>query len=162
MSKQPAYSSVALHKSSKVYSPSPLRDPLTNASRLERGGHAPRGFTTLDHYRGTDPDGFGNWHIIAGAVIGFGTGDSATALQQWYLENPILPSLCASLDDSLGKQDCPHGIKILFGGDRVAEVRVDGEYHDVASRSLGALSWPTLEPAGFVRSYIVALHREAG
>jgi hypothetical protein len=113
-----------------------------------------------DHYRGSEPGGFTNWHVIMGAIIGFGASDSASALQNWWLTHPVLPALARVLSCDLNEQRGPHGLKILFGGNRVAEVRLDGERHDGASRALASLAWPTLEPAAFVRSFVVLLHPE--
>jgi hypothetical protein len=113
-----------------------------------------------DHYHGHEANGFHGWHVIAGAVLGFGHGESAENLQKWWLKNSVLPTLSTALSDSLGEQSCPHGIKILFGGNDLAEVRVDGECHEDASLALRNLPWPRLTPIGFVRSYVVVLHRE--
>jgi uncharacterized protein DUF6348 len=113
-----------------------------------------------DHYRGTDHNGFPAWHIICGAVVGFGKGESPGRLQRWWLENSVLPTVARALSSSLNEQSCPHGIKILFGGDGVAEVRLDGEEHHAASMAVAALAWPRLDPPGFVRSYVIVLHRE--
>jgi len=113
-----------------------------------------------DHYHGGDPGGFSGWHAIAGALVGFGEGETPSRLQRWWLDNPVLPTLAGALDDSLPSENAPFGIKILFGGDGVAEVRVGGERHEIASSALAALPWPRLEPTGFVRSYVIVLHRE--
>jgi hypothetical protein len=113
-----------------------------------------------DHYHGNESDGFTGWHVISGAIMGFGHGDSPHRLQEWWLANPLLPFLSTALGDALDEETCPHGIKIFFGGDGVAEVRLDGERHERASMVLASLDWPRLEPAGFVRSYVLVLHRE--
>jgi hypothetical protein len=113
-----------------------------------------------DHCRGGDPDGFTGWHAIVGGIVGFGNDDSRSHLQQWWLQNPILPTLARALDDSIKEEECPHGLKILFGGDGIAEVRLNGEQHESASAALAALPWPRLKLAGFVRSYVLILHRE--
>lgn len=113
-----------------------------------------------DHYHGNEPDGFQGWHVLCGAIVGFGHGDSPDILQQWYLKNPILPCLSLALSESLTEQTCPHGIKIFMGGDGIAEVRLDGERHEVASEALVNLDWPRLDPLGFIRSYLLVLHRE--
>jgi len=113
-----------------------------------------------DHYRGDDAGGFTGWHAIAGAIIGFGKGDSPHRLQQWWLDNPVLPTLARALQASMSEQGGPYGVKILFGGDGVAEVRVDGEQHAAASAALAGLPWPRLDPPGFVRSYVIVLHRD--
>ena len=114
------------------------------------------------HYRGDDPGGFSGWHIICGSIMGFGEGDSPSKLQQWWLDNSVLPSIARALDDSLSEQGCPHGLKIFLGGDGVAEVRLNGEQHDAASAALANLDWPRLDPPGFVRSYVLVLHRDTG
>lgn len=113
-----------------------------------------------DHYHGADTGGFSGWHAIAGAIIGFGNGEAPVKLQQWWLSNPVLPILARALDESLTEEEAPFGLKILFGGDGVAEVRVNGERNEAASSALASLPWPRLEPAGFVRSYVILLHRE--
>lgn len=114
-----------------------------------------------DHYHGADADGFAGWHTIHGGIVGFGSTDSASKLQQWWLNNPLLPALARALGDSLDEKDGPFGLKILVGGDAVAEVRVNGEQHDVASSMLASLSWPRLDPPAFVRSYVLLVHRES-
>lgn len=113
-----------------------------------------------DHYRGDQADGFCGWHVICGNVIGFGNEDSAKQLQQWYFYNPVLPVLSRLLSDSLSENECPHGIKILFGGNGVAEVRVNGETHEEASEALENLAWPRLQPPSFIRTYVLVIHRE--
>lgn len=112
-----------------------------------------------DHFRGSDRDGFRGWHIISGAVMGRG-GDSASILQQWILANPVLPTLSHALSDSIDELTCPHGIKLFMGGDGIYEVRVDGERHEIASAALANMGWPRLSPPGYVRSYLLVLHRE--
>jgi hypothetical protein len=78
------------------------------------------------------------------------------------MDNPVLPALSLAVDSSLDKLACPHGLKIFFGGDDVAEVRLNGERHDAATATLAGLNWPRLGPAGFVRSYVVLVHPETG
>lgn len=114
-----------------------------------------------DHLYGTEADGFSGWHAIHGGIIGIGDADSAGKLQQWWLDNPLLPALARCLNESLDEKDGPFGLKILFGGDEVAEVRVNGERNEVASSMLASLSWPRLDPPAFVRSYVLLVHREA-
>jgi len=113
-----------------------------------------------DHYRGSEPDGFTGWHAIAGAIIGFGADASATALQQWWVANPPLPAIARALVGSLNDDSGPYGLKILFGGEGVGEVRVNGEAHDGASRAVAALPWPRLQPPAFVRSFVILVHRD--
>lgn len=113
-----------------------------------------------DHYRGVSPDGLPSWHVIHGSIIGFGRGDSADRLQEWWLQHPLLPALAPALSQSLDETAAPHGIKILFGGGGLAEVMVNGEAHEAASLMLANLPWPRLQRPGFVRSYVVVLHRD--
>jgi hypothetical protein len=112
-----------------------------------------------DHYQGDEPDGFAGWHVICGAIMGFGHDDSPRKLQSWWLDNPLLPVLSTALEGSIDEGSCPHGIKILFGGDGISEVTLDGEPHQRASTVLANLDWPRIPPAGFVRSYVLVLHR---
>ncbi len=119
-----------------------------------RGDFAP-------HYRGTDPGGFEGWHVISGPVMGYGRGDSADRLQQWYLSNSVLPALSRVMSDSIDDSTSPHGVKIFLGGNGIAEVRLDGEIHDSATEALAKQPWPRLEPPGFLRSYVLVLHRDA-
>lgn len=111
-----------------------------------------------DHYRGHDLGGLFGWHTIHGGIVGFGLGDTPGRLQKWWLSNPVLPALSRPLEGSLHERDCPAGLKIMFGGESVAEVRVNGVQHDAASAALAALPWPRLHPAGFARSYVLVLH----
>jgi hypothetical protein len=112
------------------------------------------------HYHGDDADGFSGWHAIHGGIAGFGGTDRPSKLQEWWLTNPVLPALARALDDLLHEREGPFGLKILFGGDGIAEVRVNGEVHDGASSTLASLPWPRLDPPNFVRSYVVLAHRE--
>jgi uncharacterized protein DUF6348 len=132
----------------------------TSAATLFEFKYSRRG-DFADHYRGSDPGGFEGWHVITGPVMGYGTGDSAARLQQWYLSNSVLPALSRIMSDSIDESMCPHGVKIFLGGNGVAEVRLDGEIHDAASEALAKLAWPRLDPPGFVRCYVLVLHREA-
>jgi hypothetical protein len=170
------------HVDAEVLVPSPRGDPVTFVDCVSGFGSTPQararfaahlwsqttGAACLefayslrgafaDHYRGSDPGSFTNWHVIAGAIIGFGNSENAGVLQQWWLSNPVLPSVAAA-SSRLSDTPVPQGLKILFGGDGVAEVRIDGECHDAASRAVGSLPWPRLNPTAFVRSYVILLH----
>ena len=112
-----------------------------------------------DHFRGDEPQGLTGWHCICSSVLGFGHGDSGQRLQDWWLQNQtVLPRLSSALADLADAR--PHGIKIFFGGCDIAEVRVDGLVHENASEALRSLDWPRLEVPGFLRVYVIALHRE--
>lgn len=113
-----------------------------------------------DHYDGTDPAGFLGWHAIGGGIIGFGHGDSPDKLQAWWLEQARLPGLSRVIGGDVSESSGLHGIKILLGGNGVAEVRLDGELHQAATHWLASLDWPRLEPPGFIRSYIILVTSE--
>ncbi len=121
--------------------------------KYSRSGHF------ADHFHGHELNGLTGWHCICGAVMGYGTGGSGAALQDWWIsKQTVLPAISASLSDL--SDDLPHAIKIFFGGPDVAEVRVDGEIHERASSTLLSLDWPRMEPFGFLRVFVIALHRE--
>jgi len=112
-----------------------------------------------DHFHGHEPEGLLGWHSICSAVLGYGRGSSADALQAWWLgRQTALPAIAPLLRNIPG--DGPHAVKIFFGAQDVAEVRVDGEIHAGASAALLALDWPRIEPPGFLRVFVIALHRE--
>jgi hypothetical protein len=112
-----------------------------------------------EHFHGADPIGFRGWHVIGGPSVVFGH-ESSKLLQEWITTYPILPALSRALSPSLDERTCPHGVKIIFGGGDVAEVRVDSEVHECASAALAELPWPRVKPFEFVRRYLLVLHRE--
>jgi len=112
-----------------------------------------------DHFHGDEPQGLTGWHCICSSVLGYGVGESGQLLQDWWLQNhTVLPGLASALDDLTDSG--PHGIKILFGANDIAEVRVDGHHHEKASEALRSLDWPRLPDPGFLRVYVIAMHRE--
>jgi hypothetical protein len=109
------------------------------------------------HYGAQDPGGLLGWHAICGDLIGYGRGTGAKALQDWWMKsNNVLPSIAPAME---GLSDSPHGIKIFFGGEDTAEVRIDGEYHESASQALAGMDWPRNDPSSFLRAYVIAIHR---
>jgi len=112
-----------------------------------------------DHFRGHEAKGLIGWHCICSAVLGYGRGGSAEVLQDWWLKRQtVLPAISPFLRTLSG--DCPHTVKVFFGAQETAEVRVDGEIHEGASAALLALDWPRMEPPGFLRVFVIALHVE--
>lgn len=130
---------------------------LTTAGTVLELKYSGRG-EFADHYRGSEPDGFAGWHAIHGAIIGFGAGDNGNVLQKWWIANPVLPAIAAVLAPALGEDHAPYGVKILFGGNGVGEVRVNGHVHEAASTTVANLPWPRLHPPAFVRSYVLLIH----
>jgi hypothetical protein len=113
-----------------------------------------------DHYRGYESEGFSGWHSITGNIIGYGDEGHASHLQTWWINNPFLPTISLAVEPSLDEMTAPHGLKIFFGGNDIAEVRLNGNRHEGASQALLDLDWPRLTPPAFVRSYIIVIHRE--
>lgn len=112
-----------------------------------------------DHFHGHDPQGLRGWHCICSAVMGYGEGDSAQSLQGWWLSrHTVLPTISPFLRTLSDNR--PHSIKVFFGAQDVAEVRIDGDLHAEATAALLSLDWPRLGPVGFLRVFIIALHRE--
>lgn len=111
-----------------------------------------------DHYRADDNEGFAGWHAIAGSMIGYGHGDSPQVLQEWLLAHPPLPLIASAIRPALAGSAGPHGVKLIFGGDDIAEVRLDGIVHEGASTVFRKLPWPRLTPLGFVRTFFLLAH----
>lgn len=112
-----------------------------------------------DHYFGHEPHGLKGWHSICSPIIGWGRGDGGKALQEWWLSTQqVLPAIAPALADLRGDQ--PHAVKILLGGQDIAEVRVDGQHHEAASAALLALNWPRQASPSFARAFAIAIHRE--
>jgi hypothetical protein len=114
----------------------------------------------VDHYPAGDPDGIPGWHVIAGALIGWGAGDAPAALQRWALEHPLLPRL-PSLPAAFDREEL-NGVRIVFGGvtgNDFAEVRVNGRVVHASSRELYELSWPRADKPATLSTYLLAVHR---
>ncbi len=112
------------------------------------------------HYHGSEPDGLSGWHVIHGGILGYGDAEHGRTLQRWWVEHPFLPVLARAIAADLEPAAAPHGMKLFFGGDSVAEVSLNGVRHPAASDALLGLEWPRLSPPAFVRSYVLALHPE--
>lgn len=121
--------------------------------KYSRSGHF------AGHFHGHEPEGLMGWHCICGSVMGYGLEGSGAALQDWWISRQtVLPAISASLSDLA--DGIPHAIKIFFGGLDIAEVRVDGYIHEHATSILLSLDWPRMESVGFLRVFVIALHRE--
>lgn len=130
----------------------------TSANALLEFKYSQRG-QFADHFRGHDPQGILGWHCICSPVIGYGQGDTAQSLQDWWIsKHAVLPSISPCLHTL--SNDRPHSIKVFFGAQDVAEVRIDGDIHQDASDVLLSLHRPRLNPIGFLRVFVIALHRE--
>lgn len=142
-------------------------DCASSAAHLWGGTSAPallelkysRSGQFADHFHAHEEGGMTGWHCICSPIMGYGLGESGNALQDWWLSRQsVLPTLSKSLSDL--QDGVPHAIKIFFDGLNIAEVRVDGEIHERASATLLSLDWPRMEPFGFLRVFVIALHRE--
>ncbi|ADB36019.1 hypothetical protein Kfla_7031 [Kribbella flavida DSM 17836] len=112
------------------------------------------------HFGADDPAGFPGWHLIHGGIVGWGSGEQHQAAQLWARDHLIAPILAPVLRKDLeltGGQLI--GIKVFFGGSstsETAEVRVNGEVHDVASAVLAGLDWPRPdEDLTYARTYLL-------
>lgn len=113
-----------------------------------------------DHHHGLAMRGVRGWHCIVSPALGFGAGGDGCALRAWWCMYPWLRRIGAQLIDGIAAGACPVGVKVLFGSDEVAEVRVNGERHEPASAALLALPWP--RGGGlFLRCYVLLLHPES-
>ncbi len=111
------------------------------------------------HYAADDPEGVLGWHTIWGPLLGFGNGDSGEMLQNWALNAPLLSRIVSQVASKALPAAAPHGIKLFFGGEDIAEVRVNGEVDEEASASLLQMDWPRLEDFGVLRTYAILLHK---
>lgn len=107
---------------------------------------------------GDKPGGFRGWHAVHGHILGYGHGDSSYMLQKWLMDYPLLPALQEALGPDVARSPGPHGVKVLFGGDGIGEIALDGETHPEATRVLLALPWPRLDPPAVVRTYFILVH----
>ena len=113
-----------------------------------------------EHYQVDHPEGFPGWHAIHGPILGWGFGEGPQALQDWTLDNPLLPQL-AALQQDLDRPEL-NGVKLIFGGygdDDVAEVRVNGRLAAHASAGLRSLGWPRQSDPAFVRAFVLLVHQ---
>ncbi|PBC76252.1 hypothetical protein BX265_0958 [Streptomyces sp. TLI_235] len=110
------------------------------------------------HLHPDDADALPGWHAVHGGIVGWGAGDRQGAVQDWMLARPVLPRLAAALADGFDR-DRLVGISLLFGGGagrETAEVRVDGELHEQASKELLALDWPRVaEGTAYARTFVL-------
>lgn len=101
------------------------------------------------------PERLPGWHAVQSpaTVFGFGRAD----LSGWLGERELLPALADALAPELADRRLT-GVKVFFGGragDEVAEVRVNGELAQDASRVLGALDWPRGERFCWARLFVL-------
>jgi hypothetical protein len=116
--------------------------------------------TFAAHYPADDPDGIPGWHVIAGGITGWGVEGASTILQQWVVDNPLLPKLSA-LTDTFDRPEL-NGVRIFFGGPPgkdAAEVRVNGHIDPASSRQLYEAPWPRLSRHAYVSTYVLGVHR---
>lgn len=110
------------------------------------------------HLHSNDAEGFPDWHAIHGGISGFGSN----AIRKWIVDNPLLPRLAPALSGAL-ERDYLIGIKVLLKGggkeEEIAEVRVNGIYHDAASQTLAGLNWPRSEDASTARTFVLLVHK---
>lgn len=105
-----------------------------------------------------DPEGLPGFQVIHGPVMTWGVGD-VDALQQWVVDNGVLPALAETLVPRLGAG--LNAIKLIFGGvagEEMAEVTVNGIVQPDPSTALLGLAWPRFEDRAYARVFVLA-HR---
>ncbi|MFF4010680.1 DUF6348 family protein [Streptomyces sp. NPDC001717] len=113
-----------------------------------------------DHERGVP-----GWHSITSGAVAFGLDVSENQkLQSAVLEANVLRRIADTFTEDL-ESPFFNGVKVFYGGlpgRMEAEIRVNGERHDVASAAMAALNLP--EPTVFtaVRYHALLLPVEAG
>ena len=114
-----------------------------------------------EHFHGDDPQGCPGWHVIHGPLFTYGNGSAPGQLQNWAIENPLLPVI-GTLAAKSFRRELMNCVKLLFGftSEVIAEVRVNGEYSQAASEHLRSLSWPRSEEGAFARCYLLFVHAE--
>ena len=114
--------------------------------------------STLSTATATMNLGLPGWHSIHGPILAYGD-DSAGRLQQWCLDNPVVPFLREILSTELPPTPI-HGVKFLlgaFGDESIAEVRIDSERSEAGSSALLDLRWPKVA-ARVARFYVLFVH----
>jgi hypothetical protein len=110
------------------------------------------------HFAPDDPGGFPGRHAVHGGIIGWGIGDHHDAVQRWAVGHVLLPHLAPALKDTIGR-DRLTGVKAFFGGgegSEIAEIRVDGHYHEAGSQALADLDWPRpAQGVSYARTFIL-------
>lgn len=121
---------------------------------------APERIPVADHYHGFALRGVPGWHCVVSPAQGFGNGSDGCALLAWWCTYPWLRRLGKRLTDGVAAGTCPIGVKVLFGADDVAEVRMHGEVHEAASAALQELPWPRGDRF-LLRCYVLLLRPES-
>jgi hypothetical protein len=73
------------------------------------------------------------------------------------LENPVLPIL-GPVAAAAFSRPLLNGVKVLFGFEDTAEVRVNGARNQAASERLRAMDWPRSSDAAYARCYFLFVH----
>lgn len=113
-----------------------------------------------DHAGPDDERGVPGWHVITSGAVGLGHDVAENRrLQGALLEANVLHRIADSFTSDL-ESPFFNGVKVFYGGApgaMQAEIRVNGERHEVASAAMAALGLP--EPTTFtaVRFYALLL-----
>jgi len=109
-----------------------------------------------DSFAGDDSRGFPGWHMIGARIMGYGVGDSGTAVGVWMGEACPWHDLAPLIVPSLNRPML-NGIKFFADGNGIAEVRVNGVVNDAASKALIAMS-PRTPQFAAARTYCLLVH----
>ncbi|HEU0130751.1 MAG TPA: DUF6348 family protein [Mycobacteriales bacterium] len=110
-----------------------------------------------DHYTSAET-GLAGCHAIHGPILGWGVGDGPKALQQWWLDHPLLPLLAQVLP--LGGSDFIRALRVFFGSqgfESIAEVTLDRQPSAAASDLLLAQDWPRFDEPAYVRTFVLVI-----
>ncbi|MCL2091284.1 MAG: DUF6348 family protein [Micrococcales bacterium] len=115
------------------------------------------------HFQSADPEGFPGWHMIGGAVTGYGVGSERRAVVEWLSSEHPWHDLAPVVEPGLDREML-NGIKIYLAGGpglETAEVRINGQHHAPASAALAAMGWPRPgEGFSAARTYVLLVARE--
>jgi Family of unknown function (DUF6348) len=112
------------------------------------------------HVDGSDSAGLPGWHLVVSKVFAYGPDPASNhALQAVLVERDVLREIAPQLVPALDRP-AHNGIKVFCQRSPTsasAEVRVNGERHEAASRALAALPWPEVTAPAVARFYAVAV-----
>ncbi|MCL2653141.1 MAG: DUF6348 family protein [Propionibacteriaceae bacterium] len=112
-----------------------------------------------DHFSGDDPHGFPGWHMVGSPILGYGIGDSPTAVRDWMSDACPWHDLAPLIVPSLTRPML-NGVKFFADSSGTAEVRVNGVVNDAASEALIAMSPRTPQWAA-ARTYLLLVHPDS-
>jgi Family of unknown function (DUF6348) len=112
------------------------------------------------HVDGSDSVGLPGWHSVVSKVLAYGPDPTSNdTLQGALVHRDVLREIAPQLVPALDRP-AHNGIKVFYQRtptSATAEVRVNGQPHQAASRALAALPWPEVTAPAIARFYAVAV-----